>query len=138
LGKRAARADRIEREFDFMIEIEDVVLRGQIDLWFEEGGELMLIDYKTDREESPSYELQLRIYALALEKYAGRLPDQAVLYYLRTDRPVEVSLLPIDLEAAKGTVRAFAGAQEKIDYPLNVGEHCRRCAFFGGQCPAKL
>ena len=28
--------------------IEDLVLRGQIDLWFEEGGELILVDYKTD------------------------------------------------------------------------------------------
>jgi len=33
--------------------IEDVVLRGVIDLWFEEAGELILVDYKTDREESP-------------------------------------------------------------------------------------
>ena len=62
----------------------------QIDLWFEEAGEeLMVVDYKeTDRMadgESPSaaYALQLQIYALALERSAGRIADRAVLYYLR-------------------------------------------------------
>ncbi|MGH9591786.1 MAG: 3'-5' exonuclease, partial [Bryobacteraceae bacterium] len=82
LGRRAASATRIEREFDFMFETEDVVLRGQIDLWFEEAGELILVDYKTDRDESSSegYALQLRLYALALERYAGRRPDRAALY----------------------------------------------------------
>jgi ATP-dependent exoDNAse (exonuclease V) beta subunit len=93
-GQRAARATRVEREFDFLLYIEDIVLRGQIDLWFEEAGELVVVDYKTDREEpsSEAYSLQLRLYALALEKYAGRLPDRAVLYYVRADKPVEVDL----------------------------------------------
>jgi hypothetical protein len=35
LGQRAARATRMEREFDFLLPVGDVVLRGQIDLWFE-------------------------------------------------------------------------------------------------------
>ena len=52
LGRRAAHATRLEREFDFLLAVEDVVLRGQIDLWFEESGELVLVDYKTDRDES--------------------------------------------------------------------------------------
>ena len=93
LGERAQRASRIEHEFDFSFAVEDIVLRGQIDLWFEEGGELILVDYKTDREESPeSYALQLRLYALALEQYVGRRPDRAVLFYLRSERPIEVDL----------------------------------------------
>ena len=41
--KHAAAATTIEREFDFLMEVENVVLRGQIDLWFEEGGELVLV-----------------------------------------------------------------------------------------------
>ena len=28
--------------------VEDLVMRGQVDLWFEEGGELAIVDYKTD------------------------------------------------------------------------------------------
>src|SRR4029077_6242441 len=33
LGRRPGSASRIEREFDFLFETDDVVVRGQIDLW---------------------------------------------------------------------------------------------------------
>jgi len=49
LGRRRDGASRVEREFDFVFALEDVVLQGQIDLWFEENGELVLVDYKTDQ-----------------------------------------------------------------------------------------
>lgn len=128
---------RIEHEFDFLFAIEDVVLRGQIDLWYEQDGELVLVDYKTDREERPdTYALQLRLYALALERYAGRLPDRAVLFYLRSGRGVDVSLSADDLERAKGTVSEFLKAQNVGLFPLREGDHCRRCAFYTGLCPA--
>jgi len=138
LGRRAARAQRIEREFDFQICVEDVVLRGQIDLWFEEAGELILVDYKTDRDESsaPFYAIQLRLYALALEQYAGRLPDRAVLYYLRPNAAVDVDLTA--LETVKAAVRAFRDAQEVLTFPLKTGEHCRNCPHFEKLCPAQL
>jgi ATP-dependent helicase/nuclease subunit A len=138
LGQRAARAARIEREFDFLLHLEGIVLRGQIDLWFEESNELVVVDYKTDREESSSagYALQLRLYALALERYAGRLPDRAVLYYLRSDRPLDVGLAPRELEAARASVRAFVHAQDSLEFPLRAGENCLRCAFLLNSCPA--
>jgi ATP-dependent helicase/nuclease subunit A len=140
LGQRAARATRLEREFDFLLHLEGIVLRGQIDLWFEESDELVLVDYKTDLDESPSdqYALQLRLYALALERYAGRLPNRAVLYYLRSDRSVDVSLAPPELGAVRVAVRAFARAQDSMDFSLRVGEHCWRCAFFQNLCPAMV
>ena len=146
LGQRAARAARIEREFDFLFYFEDVVLRGQIDLWFEEGGELIVVDYKTDRvsddQEFPAaYALQLQIYALALERYAGRAADRAVLYYLRPDRAIDVA---IDPETARAAVRTFLKAQDAAGdplnpdpmnaYPMRPGKECRRCAFFGNLC----
>ena len=53
LGRRAARASRVEREFDFLMAVEDLVIRGQVDLWFEEGGELVIVDYKTDAVSGP-------------------------------------------------------------------------------------
>jgi ATP-dependent helicase/nuclease subunit A len=140
LGQRLARASRVEREFDFLLALEDVVLRGQIDLWFEEGGELILVDYKTDRDESGAveYALQLRLYALALERYAGRLPDRAALCFLRSGRVVDVSLAWGDLEVSRNAVRALAAAQDALEFPMKIGEHCRRCPFFEGLCPAKF
>ena len=99
----------------FLFYFEDVVLRGQIDLWFEEGGELIVVDYKTDRvsddQEFPeAYALQLQIYALALERYAGRAADRAVLYYLRPDRAIDVAIACP--ETARAAVRTFLKAQD--------------------------
>jgi len=48
LARRVERATRVEREFDFLMAVEDLVIHGQVDLWFEEGGELVIVDYKTD------------------------------------------------------------------------------------------
>jgi len=134
LGVRAARASRLESEFDFMLPIEDVIVSGQIDLWFEEGGELVLVDYKTDREQQP-YAIQLQLYALALQRYAGRLPDRAVLHYLRQDQQTEVPVSPVDLESARATVRRLREAQDSLVFPLNPGPHCKRCKFYQGACP---
>lgn len=135
-GQRAARAQRVEREFDFLFEMDGVILRGQIDLWFEEGGELVLIDYKTDREETPeNYAVQLRLYALGLARYVGRLPDRALLYYVRSDRAVEIGLKDADLAEARETGAQLRRAQDTQDFPLRPGQQCRKCLFFAGLCP---
>lgn len=134
----AARAPRIEnatREFDFLYAVDDVVLRGQIDVFYEKDGKLIVGDYKTDRQESPEdYALQLRIYAMALERYLGRLPDRAVLFYLRSGNGVEISLEGLD--EAKRTINRFLEAQRTTRFDLREGDHCGRCPFYKGLCPA--
>jgi ATP-dependent helicase/nuclease subunit A len=127
-------ATRLEKEFDFLLEMEGVVLRGQIDLWYEQDGELVVVDYKTDREEAPEiHAFQMRLYAMALDRYLSRLPDRAVLFYLRSGRAVDISL---DLEDAERTVRKFLNAQDSMQFSLREGDRCRRCAFYKGLCPA--
>ncbi len=143
LGRRAGRAIRIEREFDFLMAVEDVVLRGQIDLWFEEAGELVLVDYKTDdvkaREAAARaryYAPQLRLYALALERMLGRSPSQAYVYFLRPDAPISISLERSLLDDPEQLVREFRDAQSTLDFPLREADHCKRCPYFRGLCPA--
>jgi CRISPR/Cas system-associated exonuclease Cas4 (RecB family) len=144
LGRRLERASRIEREFDFLMAMEDLVIRGQVDLWFEEGGELVIVDYKTDsvtaaeaHRRAPDYALQLRLYALAVERFAGRAPDHAWLYFLRPNTVVEVDLTPSLLERPEQIVRDFEEAQSKLEFPLREGERCRRCQFYRDLCPAE-
>jgi ATP-dependent helicase/nuclease subunit A len=143
LGRRSAGAAIVEREFDFLMEVEDVVLRGQIDLWFQVSGKTVLVDYKTDRvsaAEAPAraerYALQLRLYALALERLHGRAPDEAWLYFLRPDVAVPIDLRPSLFNAPEPLVRAFREAQETSRFPLKEGEHCRACPHFARLCPA--
>jgi ATP-dependent exoDNAse (exonuclease V) beta subunit len=143
LGRRLERASRVEREFDFLMAVEDLVIRGQVDLWFEEGGELVIVDYKTDsvtateaHRRARDHALQLRLYALAVERFAGRVPDRAWLYFLRPNTVVEVDLTPSLLERPEQIVRDFEEAQSNLEFPLNEGERCRRCPFFRDLCPA--
>jgi len=143
LGRRLARASRVEREFDFLMAVADLVIRGQVDLWFEEGGELAIVDYKTDsvtaveaHRRARDYALQLRLYAMAVERFAGRAPDRAWLYFLRPNTMVEVDLTPSLLERPEQIVRDFEEAQSKLEFPLNEGERCRRCQFWRDLCPA--
>jgi RecB family exonuclease len=125
------------------MEIYSVVLRGQIDLWFERNGRITIVDYKTDQVTAPvdpdriqSYFLQLQIYALAIEKLTGRLPHHAWLYFLRPDQAVEIDLSPLQLAAARNAVLDLREAQDKGRFPLNKGPHCTRCEFYKGLCPA--
>jgi CRISPR/Cas system-associated exonuclease Cas4 (RecB family) len=143
LGKRAAAASVIEREFDFLMEVEDMVLRGQIDLWFEDRGKIVLVDYKTDRvnaaeafDRAAQYALQLRLYALALERLTGRVPTEAYLYFLRPNVAVPVDVRPSLFDSPELAVREFRDAQERQQFPLREGEHCQTCPHFGGLCPA--
>ena len=145
LGRRAATAATVEREFDFLMEVENLVLRGQIDLWFEDRGNTVLVDYKTDRvspAEAPAraeqYALQLRLYALALERITGHVPDEAYVYFLRPNVAVPVDLRPSLFDAPEAAVREFREAQEHQHFPVNEGDHCRACPHFTRLCPARL
>jgi ATP-dependent helicase/nuclease subunit A len=144
LARRIAKASRVEREFDFLMSVEDLVIRGQVDLWFQEGGELAIVDYKTDdvtaaqaHQRAQEYAPQLRLYAMAVERVAGRAVDRAWLYFLRPNVPVEVNLAPSLLDSPEQLVRDFQEAQSKGEFPLNEGERCQRCAFYKDLCPAK-
>jgi ATP-dependent helicase/nuclease subunit A len=136
-------ADHIEREFDFVMVLEDMVLRGQIDLWFEEGGEPVIVDYKTDdvsAAEAPSraqsYATQLQLYAIAIERLTGKQPARALLQFLRPNATVLVDVTGPALAAAAKLVGEFRQAQDRLDFPLCEGARCFRCPHFHGMCPS--
>ena len=66
------------REQPFVFEYESQLIQGIIDLYFEEDGELVIVDYKTDRVNEGAkrgkkklvkrYAVQLDYYAKALEQ----------------------------------------------------------------------
>ncbi len=144
LGIRAIRADPVEKEMAFVFTVGEFLLRGTIDLLFEEGGERLLVDYKTDRR-SPSglaaaaqqYAPQLQLYAAGLAK-ADRPADRAVVFYLRHGTPIDIEIGPEAIENAERLVEEFFTAQRLQRYPLHVGAHCRHCPHYQRACPAQL
>ena len=143
LGRRVPADAKHEQDLLFLL--DGRLLRGQIDLWFDNGDERILVDYKTDRvegeqiaERARHYAPQLQLYAHAIEQAAGRPPDRAVLYFLRPDQAVEVDVGSEARQAAAHTVGRFFEAQSKLRFPLETGDHCFRCPHYRALCPAKL
>ena len=137
LGKMAAAATTKEHEWEFVFALDDLVLRGQIDLWFEHRRDLVIVDYKTDRAiNTPPYEVQIQLYALALERALNRTPNRGYLYFLRANQAIEVDLSPLAINGAREATRDFTRAQQSLDFPLKTGSHCHRCDYYGNLCPA--
>ena len=143
LGRRVPSDAKHEQ--DLLFTVDGRLLRGQIDLWFDDGAERVLVDYKTDRvdgeqvaERARQYALQLQLYARAIEQVAGRAPGRAVLYFLRPDEEVEVDVSEKVRQAAAVVVNDFFEAQTKLRFPLETGDHCFQCPHYRGLCPAKL
>lgn len=92
IGKRAASAvnsGRARREQPFVFEYEGQLIQGIIDMYFEEYGELVLIDYKTDRVDKSTageqelvkrYAIQLDYYAKALAQLTGKCVKEKIIY----------------------------------------------------------
>ncbi len=107
LGERIRRSEDIFRERAFEIEIsarlvdeafpeeEQVILQGIIDCYFEEEGEYVLVDYKSDYYTDPAemrekYAIQLELYASAIERITGKRVRSRYLYLLHKGEAVEV------------------------------------------------
>lgn len=101
LGVRMLNSSNVNREFTFQIKVnpieiykeldnkykdEYIILQGAIDCYFEEDGEIVLIDYKTDyingniEEIKSKYEVQVKCYEKAIQKITGKKVKEKYLY----------------------------------------------------------
>jgi ATP-dependent helicase/nuclease subunit A len=110
IGKRARKSDKINRETPFIIKdnnINSIDVKGQntgassfmvqgiIDLYFEEGKDLILVDYKTDhitektvKQKNKEYSFQLDYYQKALESITGKKVKEKYIYYTYLNKSV--------------------------------------------------
>ena len=64
---------------------QEILVQGIMDAYFEEDGEYVLLDYKTDHIKTEKdlvarYEKQLQVYAEALEQMSGKKVKERVMY----------------------------------------------------------
>lgn len=110
LYRRMEQSESVQREIRFTVELpakevnpeltgdngqEPVVLQGAVDCVFQEGGGLILVDYKTDyvKEEgelSARYRRQLSLYALALKQTTGLEVKEQYLYSFALGKEVRI------------------------------------------------
>ena len=139
LGRRAGNADRVEREWDFIAEIEATLVRGTVDLWFQDERGRVIVDYKTDDisaadavSRAAEYGPQLALYTVALGE------SRAFLHFLRPNVVVEVPVGAEALAKARRLITDLRRAQNSLAFELQTGEHCHSCPFYRGLCPAEL
>lgn len=107
LGKRIRNSNNVHREAAFETQIpanlvdedypedENVILQGIIDCYFEEDGEMVLVDYKSDyyeniEEMKQKYTTQLALYADAIEKITEKKVKKRYLYLFFGNTMVEL------------------------------------------------
>ena len=76
------------RDFATLDADDAVLLQGVVDCFFEEDGELVVVDFKTDRigrtqieERAEHYRPQLEAYSMALMRVMGKKVREKVLYF---------------------------------------------------------
>lgn len=101
-GRMAAAAKREElyREKPFVMQKDDILIQGMIDVFWLEDDSVVLLDYKTDRVESADelvlrYETQLNLYADALErifstKQIKRTVEEKLIYSFCLQKVVKI------------------------------------------------
>ena len=103
IGRRMLKSNKVNREFKFSLLYpaesfypgggdDKILFQGVIDCFFEEDGELTVVDFKTDyvtpetlEEKANSYAPQLNAYADALRRITGKRVKQKVIYFFAID-----------------------------------------------------
>ena len=76
-------------------EREVILIQGIIDVYFEEDGELIVLDYKTDKARRPEdlkekYHAQLEYYAEALELLLGKKVKEKLIYSFTLKEEIQI------------------------------------------------
>ncbi|MEN1759105.1 helicase-exonuclease AddAB subunit AddA [Anoxynatronum sibiricum] len=100
LGGRMLKATKIFRELPFVLRAPDregVLIQGIIDCCFEEEGQWVLVDYKTDHvlpemldRWAAGYQPQLALYRQALTALSGKKVKETLLYHLYLEQAVQI------------------------------------------------
>lgn len=105
--RQAAQKNLLKKEQPFVLGVdaaeiypgekstEIILVQGIIDAYFEENGELVVLDYKTDKVRSgqelkEKYHAQLDYYARALEQLLGKKVKEKIIYSFTLGEEIQV------------------------------------------------
>ena len=108
IGSRMTAAQSLKREFKFSLLVPAekyipgggdnmILLQGVVDSFFEEDGELVILDFKSDKvtketmaEKVKRYTPQLDAYAYALNRITGKHIKEKIIYFLSIDTAYKI------------------------------------------------
>jgi DNA helicase II / ATP-dependent DNA helicase PcrA len=124
-----------ELAFEFAIAPQDstgvvrsMVVVGQVDLLTTVDGQLCLVDFKTGKpHEYIRTELQLQIYALAVQQQFGLVPIQARVFYVEAEKEITFRVTDDWLKAGERELLTAAEGIVRGQFDATPGEVCSRC-----------
>jgi len=116
--------------------IQDLDIKGYIDIVEKENGEIRIIDYKTSSkfEITKEHKIQLAIYAYLYKQAYGITPHKVGIYFLREDlhlMAVDENMIQFAKEECK-KISEKTKSKNVEDYPQNKGYLCKK---LGANCP---
>ncbi len=91
LGRRMINSPRVHREQSFLMKDEEFIIEGVIDCYFEEGDELVILDYKTDSViDEKKHIAQIQYYKQAVENMENKKVKQAYIYWISHNKFTEI------------------------------------------------
>lgn len=128
----------IDCEVPFSIEFDDFILEGAIDLIYQDGDTIKILDYKnTEYRQSniPKYKSQLLTYMLALEndpyyKKYNIDTKHASIYLLQSNKPLEL-IIDEDIELTD-KIKEMNDAAISINnniFDSKKSDYCNICEF---------
>ena len=97
IGIRATKNNCVKEKMFTMLHNKngvETMVQGIIDCYFEENGEIVLLDYKTNYDTSnieETYKEQLSLYKNALEEATGKKVKEAYLYLFENDQALLIN-----------------------------------------------
>ena len=93
----AVRELDLENDMVKKMKNSDGMIKGIIDLMFEEDDGIVILDYKSDRGVSleklkERYSMQLKLYKSAVELTTGRKVKEAILYSFELQDHIRIDL----------------------------------------------
>jgi ATP-dependent exoDNAse (exonuclease V) beta subunit len=135
---------RLRPEAPFLLSLGNSVVRGKMDLVAElPGGEIVVVDYKTDSlggddpaSRADRYATQRGLYALAASRLAssGAAVRTAYSFLEAPERAVEHAFDDAALEAARDDLGSLIAGVRAADFEVTPEPHAALCH----DCPARL
>ena len=105
LFNRILKSENIRKEFKFSMfvpakdyftslsTVDNILLQGVVDCMFEEDGQIVILDFKSDdipdgfeEKEAQNYKKQLEVYAYAMKRVTGKPVKERIIYFLKTGK----------------------------------------------------
>ncbi|MDO8684564.1 MAG: PD-(D/E)XK nuclease family protein [Armatimonadota bacterium] len=121
------------QEVPFQAHLDQLRLLGRIDLLFKDQSGWIIIDYKTGSGEGGErYNLQVGIYALAIERCLGVAPMKVALVNLGKGEDVEINVTAELLDQTRRLLEAIPLAVRSGAFPARKSSECDYCGYGKG------